>query len=751
MKTDFKERISAGIGSLKTHWRDDLQAGFSVSLIALPLSLGIAIASGFPPMAGLIAAIVGGLFVSRINGSHVTITGPAAGLIVVNLAAVETLGQGNQTAGYYYTLAAIFIAGILITIFGFLKIGKFGDFFPLAAVHGMLAAIGVIIMVKQIFVALGYTPEGKELYEIALEIPHAISNANPDIAFIAGISLAILIAYPKIRNKYIRKIPAPMWVLIVTIPMAHYFDLFHEHHYHFAGRDFILGPKHLVQLPDKVMDGFHLPDFGKMWTGVFWVSVMTIALVTSIETLLSAAAVDTLDPQKRKTNMNSDLKALGSGSGISGLIGGLPVISEIVRSSANISNGAKTQWANFFHGLSLLMFLLLAKPLIEQIPLAALAAMLVFTGYRLASPNEFRHVYHIGKAQLVIFVVTLVMVLVTDLLIGIAAGIATKMIIHLYNGAPLKYMFKAKMDYEDEDEKSGIIHIQKAAIFSNFISLKKEIERHANKEHITLDFGGVDMIDHTFMDHIQEIKRSWEDSGKQMDLIHLNHLTSVSDHPLSARLNMNGNGNGKKKALTDHQKGLRDFGLSAGWEFRPEKQMADARWNGFSIFQGGKISYLENELISKFTSPERIYAELTIDYNVQTKSPDTKLSAVLIDCESPVPDFILEREGLLDKLRQATGQDDIDFPEHPRFSEKLSLIGKNEREIRKLFNAEIIEKIESEPDYHIECVSNRVILYRFDRHDDLESIKNLLTLSYDFQRAINALKLNARTTQHRSS
>jgi MFS superfamily sulfate permease-like transporter len=196
--------IQSSIANLKEFWKDDLKAGFNVSLIALPLSLGIALGSGFPPIAGIFAAIIGGLFVSRINGSFITIVGPAAGLIVVNLSAIEVLGQGDNVAGYKYALSAIFIAGLFISLMGFIKAGKLGDFFPTSAVHGMLAAIGVIIMVKQLFVAVAVRAHGHEFYEILEEIPVAIKHANPEVVIITLVSLAILILYPKIDNKIIK-------------------------------------------------------------------------------------------------------------------------------------------------------------------------------------------------------------------------------------------------------------------------------------------------------------------------------------------------------------------------------------------------------------------------------------------------------------------------------------------------------------------------------------------------------------------
>ncbi|MDD5215832.1 MAG: SulP family inorganic anion transporter, partial [Methylococcales bacterium] len=403
---------------LKTHWRDDLLSGFLVFLIALPLCLGIAMASGFPPSSGIITAIIGGMMVSRFNGSFVTINGPAAGLIVVVYDAVQSLGEGDAMAGYRYALAAIVMASVIQILMGVFKAGRLSSFFPASVVHGMLAAIGIIIMAKQIHVVLGVTPEKGSLFSTIAQIPHSFANLNLEIAVIGFAGLAILIIWSLIQNKTLKMIPAPLVVVLMGMFFAHYFELEHEHIYlltpeHTPAAE--VGPKFLVAISENFTSSFYFPDFGKFFTVEFWEAVVAIALVGSLESLLSAMAVDKLDPCKRHSDLNKDLTAVGVGNLVAGSIGGLPMIAEIVRSSANVNNGAKTQWANFFHGTFLLIFVVFFPHLIHSIPLAALASLLVFTGFRLASPREFANVMGIGKEQLFIFVATIISVIATDL------------------------------------------------------------------------------------------------------------------------------------------------------------------------------------------------------------------------------------------------------------------------------------------------------------------------------------------------
>lgn len=729
---------ATGINGLKKYWKDDLLSGFMVSLIALPLCLGIALASGVPPMAGLLAAIVGGIFMSRVTGSYVTISGPAAGLIVVTLGAVEALGGGDVLAGYQYALAAIVVAGVIQFVFGLLKVGKLGDFFPSAAVHGMLAAIGVIIMVKQLFVALGTSVEGggHGLFGAMAQIPNAILNMNPEIALIAMTSLFILVLHPQVKNKFVKMIPAPMWVLVFAIPFSHIFDLFHEHTYTLVGKTYELGPKYLVQLPENVMDGIVFPDFGLTATSAFWIAVLSICLVSSIESLLSAAAVDTLDPYQRKSNLNRDLSAMGGGSALSGLIGGLPMISEIVRSSANITNGAKTQWANFFHGMFLLVFLLFGKPIIEQIPLAALAAMLIHVGFRLASPLEFKHVWEIGKSQLAIFVITLITVLATDLIIGIAVGILTKLIIHVMYGAPIKHLFRTKFNYDEKGE-TGTIHLESSAIFSNYLSVKAEIEKHADKEKVVLDFENVNLLDHSFREHLNELKTLWDKNGRALEFINQDHLIPVSDHPLAAKISLNLEHLGITK-LSGKQQKFQEYADNIGLDYYAGKSLSFNQYKDFGFNLKGRLEYTENMMCGSVEGRWMIFNEIVIDTDIETTSIDTKLQTVLLPFgQDKIPKFTLELEGYIDKIKAFAGFNDINFDGYPVFSDKFLLKGPDEHTVRSLFSSELIEHLESNPKYHVESNGSSIIVYPFDETSDIFSINELIEFTKSTALLIN--------------
>lgn len=522
-----------GLAGLKENWKTDMVSGFILFLIALPLSLGIALASGMPPMAGIIAAVVGGMLVSQISGSYVTINGPAAGLIVVILGSVERLGGG--ATGYHSTLAAIVVAGTILFILGRLKAGELGEFFPLSVVHGMLASIGIIIMAKQIHIMLGVKPLAKDPLGLLAEVPKSLTIMNPEIALIGIISLVILIAHALIRNKKIKAIPIPLVVVAIAIFLGLHFDFEHIHHYFYSGKDYLIDPsKCLVLLPASFLQALTFPDFSQVASGAFWFSAISITLIQGVETLLSVAAVDKLDIYKRKAKLSKDVGAVGLGTAVSGAIGGLPMIAEIVRSTANVAAGAKTRWSNFFHGVFMLSFVVLGASVIDMIPMAALAAILVVTGFRLASPKSFKETYALGPEQLVFFVVTIIATLATDLLIGVSIGIATKFILHLIAGVPPSVLFKVDATVTNKEDETDVL-VKKAAIFSNYISLKKILNSIPKSEYIVLDLSDCVLVDHSVMERLHQYASDYQQAGGRFEVCGLEMHRPSSLHPLAAR------------------------------------------------------------------------------------------------------------------------------------------------------------------------------------------------------------------------
>ncbi len=514
-------------------------SGFLVFLIALPLCLGISLACGYPAISGIFTAIIGGMLATFFSNSELTIKGPAAGLIVIAIGCVTEFGftSGQDPAAdvqaYRLALGVGVVAGFIQIFFGWFRAGILGEFFPSSAVHGLLAAIGVIIMAKQFPIAMGLSPSGTPL-ELIASIPTFIINMNPVVGLIGILSLLIVFGFPFIKNPRLKIIPAPMIVLFVSVPLGMYFNLDQEHTYTFNGQEYPLGRDFLVAVPLNMFSAITFPDFSGVATGVGVKYIIMFALIGSIESLLSAKAIDGIDPWKRKTNHDRDMLAVGVGNTLAAFVGGLPMISEIVRSKANIDNGARTRFANAFHGMFLLLFVALIPGLINEIPLAALGAMLVFTGFRLASPQEFVHMWHVGKEQFIIFVSTVIGVLATDLLMGIAIGIFVNFLVHLRNGAPPRSLLKSQFSVI-RDKEGTTVWVKDSAIFSTWIGLKKKLDTLIGEPKVKVDLSHTYLVDHTTMAKLQEMQKEYEENNSTLIVTGLEHHQPLSEHPAAAR------------------------------------------------------------------------------------------------------------------------------------------------------------------------------------------------------------------------
>jgi MFS superfamily sulfate permease-like transporter len=513
----------------------DLVSGFLVFLIALPLCLGIAMASGFPPVAGIMSAGIGGLIGSFIGSARLTIKGPAAGMIVIVLGAVTELGAGDPVAGYRQALAVGVVAAVVQIVLALARTASVGAAMPSSVVHGMLAAIGVIIFAKQSHVVVGGTPEASEPLHLLAELPQSILNANPEIALIGVCSLIVLFALPPLLENLgrLKKLPPQLVVLLIAITVGLYFQLDSGHYYTVFKHDYYIGPEYLVSLPGSLVGAVAFPDFSNISSPISIKYIVMFALVGSIESTLSVLAVDTLDPAKKPSSLNADLFAVGVGNLISSCIGGLPMISEIVRSKANIDAGATSKFSNFFHGLLLLGFVAVLPHVLHLIPLAALAAMLVAVGVRLASPSEFKHMKHLGRDQLAVFLTTMLITLATDLLLGVAGGLLLSFTLNMVRGATPRSLLRANVEAQRAEEELRLI-VRGSAGFRALMQVRELAgELPVTVRKVSVDLSDATVVSSTFLERLDGIAEEWQTA--KLELVGLERLHAASQHPHANR------------------------------------------------------------------------------------------------------------------------------------------------------------------------------------------------------------------------
>ncbi|SEW41040.1 Sulfate permease, MFS superfamily [Chryseobacterium wanjuense] len=483
------------IGGIK----ENFPSGLVVFLVALPLCLGIALASGAPPLSGVIAGIVGGIVVGTMSNSNISVSGPAAGLTAIVLTAITDLGA------FELFLCAGMVAGVIQLILGFVRAGSISNYFPNNVIEGMLAAIGIIIILKQIPHALGFDKdyEGHQsIFDNGLNFGYfdeLFGAIHPGAIIVTLVSVGILITWDKVQAlKRIKMLPGALVAVVTGILLNEIFKM--------TGSSLAIGSQHLVSLPvPQSVDDFKnlitLPDFAGFTNPKVWIVGATIAIVASIETLLCIEASDRLDQQRRITDTNLELKAQGIGNLISSFIGGLPMTSVVVRSSANANAGATSKSSTIIHGILLLICVLSIPVVLNLIPLATLAAVLILVGYKLAKPATFKHFWHLGKFQFIPFVATVVAVVATDLLKGVGIGLAIS-IFYILQGNMKRAYYLSREKLDDAD---GInIKLAEEVSFLNKAAIKKTLKNIKPNSTVTIDARGTSYIATDVLEMIQD-------------------------------------------------------------------------------------------------------------------------------------------------------------------------------------------------------------------------------------------------------
>ncbi len=552
------EKPRNGLAGLK-HWRYDLRSGFTVAMISLPFSMGIAITSGAPPICGIMSAIIAGFVLPFLGGSYVTISGPAAGLATALFAGMVVLGRARLghnastsellAVGYPLALVAIAIAGVLQVILAKLKVARLSAIFPAAAIQGMLAAIGLMIIVKQIPLFMGVKFEAHEFWAVLGEVPRHVQSMSHQVFALGVGCLAALFVLSALPGRLLKVMPPPVWVFFAGTVVSTFI--------------LKLDKPYLINVPGSLKHGIVFPHFGDAFShAALWLPLaylaFTLLLIDGTESLATIAAVDKIDTYRRRSDPDQTLLAMGVSNGASSLLGGLTIIPGIVKSTANILGGGRTQWANFYNACFLLTFLLLGHDLIDMVPMAVLAAILVFIGYKLCKPALWLNVARVGTEQFVVFSTTVLVTLTTDLLIGIGAGIVLELLLNLWyvglwhtlrNGSEVVKpsfadrflsLFRNPVSQRELDEGTYHLYLDGPLVCFNLFHVIRELGQlpHGTQAVYLHLSSRVPLVDHTTGESLRHFLEefSGQDQSPRLVIEGWDHMRPLSKHETSTRI-----------------------------------------------------------------------------------------------------------------------------------------------------------------------------------------------------------------------
>jgi MFS superfamily sulfate permease-like transporter len=700
----------SGFKGLIENWQSDVIAAVSVALVAMPLGLGIAIASGVPPMSGIIAAVIGGIVATFFSGSHLAINGPTAGLIAVILSSIVVLDDGSGNV-LNYLMAAIIFSGALQVALGLFKLGKFAHIFHSTVIHGILAAIGVIIIAKQIHIAMGTVSNSDEIVGTLIDAFKQIPNINPFVGIISLVGLLLLSFQSKISYKLFHLIPAPVWLLIVSIPFVFLFDFFEEQTRSFLGNNYTVGPKLLINLPSNLIEAIIFPNFSKAGTLPFWISVISITVIGSIESLAGSKAVDKLDPYKRKTNLNKDLIGIGLSTMVSGAIGGLPVITVIARSSVNVHNNAKTKWSNLYHGLLLLLFVFILTPVIKMVPLSALAILLVYTGFQLASPKVFKQMYRHGPEQLIFFVGTLVITLFTNLMVGLFGGLALALVIHwLLAMVPLheffRMIFNSGSNLFTNTDGSYVLQIKGIANFLATLKIEGLLERIQPGSKVTIDFSETKLVDHSILENVYEFQRKHHSKGGQVILTGLDQHNASCNHKLALqilpkKLNVK---------LSRRQLQLQELANNHNWQFEPFSIENLNFLESFYFFKSRPIELGRNTVKPLENKGHWDICDVKFEEGAYEAADAYETTLCLVKDIPNLPRFVIEKKSFTDYLN-ISWHKDIDYRLYSNFSKNFIVKVEDIEQMNAFVTPAFIKLIEQSNLSHLESNGEAIMLF----------------------------------------
>ena len=699
-----------GFQGLVENWKSDLIAAISVALIALPLSLGIALAAGAPAMSGILSAIVGGVVTTFYRGGHISVNGPAKGVIAVILLGISLMDDGSGQA-FNYVLAAVVVSGAIQVLLGILRLGGLAEIFHSTVIHGLLAAIGIIIFAKQIHVALGTYSDSHNIIQNLIDAVTSLPKANPFVVIISLTGLLLLLFHSKISYRFFHFLPTPMWVIALSIPFVYLFNFFDAHTMSFLGKSYEVGPKLLLDIPDNIVECLVYPNFGKIHQIEFWTTVASILVITSIESLAIAKAIDKIDPYKRKTDLNKDLTGIGLSTMASGFIGGLPIIAVIIRSTVNVHNGAKTKWSNLYQGLLLLLFIVVLSPIMQQVPLCAFAILLVYTGFKLASPAVFKQIFSHGIEQLVFFTATMVLTLYTNLLIGLFGGLFLALVVHwlLARVSIFRYfkmIFYPGSNLVMKPDGSYDLKIRGIANFLGIIKLNKLISQIPSGAKATIDLSEARLVGTTVLENIYDFQTIHQNSGGNVSIIGLDKHVSSTNNKLATKIKLD-----SSAPLNRRQNLLKEMAEGYGWNFEEEPVENLDYYKSFYFFKSRPIEAESNCISNHDKDMQMKLIDVTFEEGAGIIPDEYKTTIGLVKIPFPIPKFIVEKKDFLDKVLPILEHKNIDYAVYHKAPKNYNIKAEDIQAMDAFMTEKLKILIETSGLYHLESNGEAILIF----------------------------------------
>lgn len=727
--------FSNGLIGWKQSWKGDLRASISVAFIAIPLGLGIGLASGVPPLAAVIPCVVGGLFISWFSGGNIAVHSTPKMLIGVTAAAVLTLGGDDLFLGYRLFLATVVVAGLIQFVLGILRLGIIGELVPASVIKSLLSAVGVIIIVKQIPTLIGAQYGSAPLVQTIKDIPAILLDMNPIIAAMGIVAVAVMFLHSRIQFPIIKAVPAAVWVILIAEIYSYGLGFADGGSMDLFGITWAFNKEFLIDIPNEIAGAIVTPDFSSWRSSDFWNIVVAVVVISSIEGILSAKAIDRLDPLKRKSNVNKELSAMGIGSSLSGMLGGLPVIPAIVATSVGVNHNGKSQLLDTFQAVMILVLVVLLGSQLQHIPLAALAGILIHTGYKLLNPREILNIYRIGLDQILIFLVTLLVTLSKDLIVGIGVGIALTILIHMIRLRSVVKMFTILfrpniVSYQEDDDRSYYISVRGYSNFLNYPRLKSALDLIPHDSLIIVDLSLAEFIDHSVMEHLAEYEESHIRKGGDFEILGLDTHFSSTSHRLSVRFKGSGLSTSDHTVnLTSRQVKLKSMAKELQWSFDSSVKRYAKDFETYHLFRYKTVDQVYNRL--KGNADDRSILIQDVDYHEgEFHTKVTKQTTVsILQLSENAPLFTLEKEHIFDKIAALAGYDDIDFKDFDRFSSDFKLKGKDEKAVRVFFDDGLIRFLENRNLYRIESTGNALLILGKERLMSESEVKDLINFT----------------------